>query len=125
MHLSPPRPPIILPVDDQIDSSTSGDSMGDRRVTSPVEKYFNLPSPSKACEDLNAAIQVGDWAMVGNTAALLADFTHSDQSVSSASHSWVSDSSGGKAHRARELDRMVERRDWEGVVLAAAQLGRF
>jgi hypothetical protein len=80
-------------------------------------------------DDLNAAIEAGDWAVVGATAALLADSfaenmilsesEHGEHSYHSreASYSESSDSN----RRAKELDRMVETGDWEGVVLAAAQ----
>lgn len=81
-------------------------------------------------EDLNAAIEKGDWAQVGATAALLADYNSSDQSMSESEHgpantggatgSFFSESSDSN-NRAAELDRMVETGDWEGVVLAAAQ----
>jgi len=78
-------------------------------------------------DDLNAAIEAGDWAVVGATAALLAD---SDSSSSEkmereerSYHSLESSFSESNAsdRRAKELERMVEIGDWEGVVLAAAQ----
>lgn len=74
--------------------------------------------------ELDSAIQKGDWAAVGVTAALLAS---SAQSVDTKSLR-----SGGSsertpqkttidAKRAAELDRLVEAGDWEGVVAAAAK----
>ena len=81
-------------------------------------------------EDLNAAIEAGDWAVVGSTAALLADSTGgvADISISGSEYgdlslhtrdtmSEISDSDD----RVKELDRLVETGDWGGVVLAAAQ----
>eukprot|EP00592_Proboscia_alata_P025303 CAMPEP_0194443670 /NCGR_PEP_ID=MMETSP0176-20130528/126840_1 /TAXON_ID=216777 /ORGANISM="Proboscia alata, Strain PI-D3" /LENGTH=1640 /DNA_ID=CAMNT_0039269957 /DNA_START=510 /DNA_END=5432 /DNA_ORIENTATION=- len=98
--------------------------------------------------DLNTAIENGDWAAVGATAALLAsaggsmeDLTQSiggmggssamsstsaSQTVSSkkSNESFLSGKSGIStmdAARAAELDHLVDTGDWEGVVLAAAK----
>jgi hypothetical protein len=83
-------------------------------------------------DDLNAAIEAGDWAVVGATAALLADTDrnsvehmvmsepeHGEQSHHSRESSFSESSDSNR--RTKELDRMVEYGDWEGVVLAAAQ----
>lgn len=74
-------------------------------------------------QDLDSAIEAGDWAAVGATAALL--------SAASDSLSAGSRTSGGKsggtsvssidAARVVELDHLVDAGDWEGVVLAAAK----
>jgi len=81
-------------------------------------------------DDLDSAIDAGDWAAVGATAALLAAASDS-QSFSSRSgrsrRSGNSASRGGSsmssmdAARAAELDHLVDAGDWEGVVLAAAK----
>ena len=78
------------------------------------------------------AIDVGNWAGVGATAALLADYAAPDRSASgslsafllykarsaqSTAFSMSSDSVG----RVQELDRMVISGDLEGIVLGAAQ----
>ena len=83
-------------------------------------------------DDLNAAIEAGDWAVVGATAALLADndrssaenmimseSEHGEQSYLSRESSFSESNDSNR--RTNELDRMVEDGDWEGVVLAAAQ----
>jgi hypothetical protein len=67
-------------------------------------------------EDLDTAIEAGDWAAVGATAALLAAASDS-QSHSSRSSSV----SSLDAARAAELDHLVDAGDWEGVVVAAAK----
>jgi hypothetical protein len=80
--------------------------------------------PEVTREDLDLAIEAGDWAAVGATAALLAAASDS-QSVSSRSR--ASMSRGGSsissldAARAAELDHLVDAGDWEGVVVAAAK----
>ncbi len=83
-------------------------------------------------DDLNAAIEAGDWAVVGATAALLADTdrissehrilsesVHREGSYHSREPSLPESSNSNRC--TKELDRMVENGDWEGVVLAAAQ----
>ena len=81
-------------------------------------------------EDLNAAIEAGDWAVVGATAALLADSTGGimDLSISGSDYGDLSlhtretmSEISETDDRAKELDRLVETGDWEGVVMAAAQ----
>lgn len=83
----------------------------------------NIPAVSRA--DLDVAIEAGDWAAVGATAALLAAASDS-QSYSSQSKSRDVSRSGSSvssmdAARAAELDHLVDAGDWEGVVLAAAK----
>ncbi|KAL3916047.1 MAG: hypothetical protein SGILL_005355, partial [Bacillariaceae sp.] len=85
----------------------------------------SIPSVTRA--DLDAAIEQGDWAAVGATAALLAAASDS-QSYSSKSEQNTgtqsrtgSDVSSMDAARAAELDHLVDAGDWEGVVLAAAK----
>mmetsp|Transcript_6108 Transcript_6108/g.11303 ORF Transcript_6108/g.11303 Transcript_6108/m.11303 type:complete len:941 (-) Transcript_6108:286-3108(-) len=84
-----------------------------------------LPSVTRA--DLDSAIEAGDWAAVGATAALLAAASDS-QSYSSKSEQQTgtrsrsgSSVSSLDAARAAELDHLVDAGDWEGVVLAAAK----
>ncbi|KAL7554262.1 hypothetical protein ACHAWF_017698 [Thalassiosira exigua] len=138
--------PRFLPVDSRdVESSVSSSASsggGPGRALSPIMIHSGSlaassesgPPPGKITrDDLNAAIEAGDWAMVGATAALLADsslcsdhsLSGSERSDSLAEESKVSavtsESSVTGDDRARELDRMVEQGDWEGVVLAAAQ----
>ena len=135
--------PTFLPVADQEKSdegsNASVDSTGN--VATPVQihsrtKRGSGPTPpvqgKVTRDDLNAAIEAGDWAVVGATAALLADSTNSENSLSeseqqssmrSVDSSFLDSvsSAGDSQNRSRELDRLVETGDWEGVVLAAAQ----
>ena len=85
-----------------------------------------MPTVSRG--DLDAAIEAGDWAAVGATAALLAAASDSPDSRSHSSRSGRTSSSRGgsavssiDAARAAELDHLVDAGDWEGVVLAAAK----
>ena len=75
--------------------------------------------------DLDSAIESGDWAAVGATAALLAaasdSQSYSSNSRAMESQSRASDTTSIDAARAAELDHLVESGDWEGVVLAAAK----
>jgi len=80
--------------------------------------------------ELNTAIEAGDWAAVGATAALLASSdSTSSKSIYSSSQSTLtsnrtnSTSGNNSIDRARyaELDHLVREADWEGVVLAAAK----
>ena len=77
-------------------------------------------------DDLDAAIDAGDWAAVGATAALLASAsdsasTHTGASSKRSSGSRASSVESLDAARAAELDQLVDAGDWEGVVLAAAK----
>ena len=89
-------------------------------------------TPVVSRSDLDSAIESGDWAAVGATAALLAAASDSQSySSQSQSRSAVEGGSGGKSNttstssldaaRAAELDHLVDAGDWEGVVLAAAR----
>lgn len=98
----------------------------DEVPSSPKGTVESTPTVTRA--DLDSAIESGDWAAVGATAALLAAASDS-QSYSSNSGlvdqsgtiSRSEDSSSLDAARAAELDHLVESGDWEGVVLAAAK----
>ena len=84
----------------------------------------NEPKVTRA--DLDSAIESGDWAAVGATAALLAAASDSqsyssNSGLQSGTISRSEDSSSLDAVRAAELDHLVESGDWEGVVLAAAK----
>uniref|UniRef100_A0A6U3Z6P5 EF-hand domain-containing protein n=1 Tax=Ditylum brightwellii TaxID=49249 RepID=A0A6U3Z6P5_9STRA len=86
----------------------------------------NLPQVTR--NDLDSAIEAGDWAAVGATAALLASASDTASYKSSNSQftrstlgSRASNVSSFDAARAAELDHLVDAGDWEGVVLAAAK----
>jgi hypothetical protein len=70
--------------------------------------------------ELDDAIQKGDWAAVGVTAALLASQSY-ETSGSGASKQLSLNNATLNPSRAAELDRLVEAGDWEGVVAAAAK----
>ena len=80
-------------------------------------------SPSNSSQttydDLDEAIQKGDWAAVGVTAALLASQSYDTQATQQERIS-ISNATLNP-QRAAELDRLVEAGDWEGVVAAAAR----
>lgn len=69
--------------------------------------------------ELDQAIQKGDWAAVGVTAALLASQSNAD-SLSSPEKK-VNFTGDLPPNKAAELDRLVEAGDWAGVVAAAAK----
>ena len=90
-----------------------------------INDEMNTPQVTR--DDLDSAIEAGDWAAVGATAALLAAASDS-QSYSSKSEQYTgtrsrsgSSVSSLDVARAAELDHLVDAGDWEGVVLAAAK----
>ena len=103
------------------ESSSTPDGSESDRESEPS----STPSVSRA--DIDQAIETGDWAAVGATAALLAAASDS-QSMSSrtSGYTGTASKSGSSvssldAARAAELDHLVDAGDWEGVVLAAAK----
>ena len=89
-----------------------------------VSDSIGVPKvPDVTREDLDSAIEAGNWAAVGATAALLAAASDS-QSYSSRSRASTrggSSISSLDAARAAELDHLVDAGDWEGVVVAASK----
>ncbi|VEU39096.1 unnamed protein product [Pseudo-nitzschia multistriata] len=97
------------------------------RRTEHIDTSDALNLPPVTRDDLDSAIEAGDWAAVGATAALLAAASDS-QSYSSKSEQYTgtrsrsgSSVSSLDVARAAELDHLVDAGDWEGVVLAAAK----
>jgi len=88
---------------------------------------LEVPDGAISRNDLDNAIEAGDWAAVGATAALLAAASDSQSASSRSRTSRASRSqnassvSSADAARAAELDHLVDAGDWEGVVLAAAK----
>ena len=78
------------------------------------------PGLQMTYSELDQAIQQGDWAAVGVTAALLASQSHSSSSQASPEKK-VNFQRDLSNTRAAELDRLVEAGDWAGVVAAAAK----
>jgi len=76
-------------------------------------------------DELYRAIKLGDWSLVGATAAIIAqsptDFLTAQVDTSNSSGFSSDNSNIIDAEKAAELDRLVENGDWEGVVLAAAK----
>jgi len=76
-------------------------------------------------EDLDAAIQAGDWKAVGATAALIANSSSPTKQSSSPSNKSDVDTSRGHSvstHEARqvnELEELIEKGDWTGLMDAA------
>ncbi len=96
-------------------------------IAGQVDAKDALTSAQVTRHDLDTAIEAGDWAAVGATAALLAAASDS-QSYSSKSEQYTgtrsrsgSSVSSLDVARAAELDHLVDAGDWEGVVLAAAK----
>eukprot|EP00531_Pseudo-nitzschia_arenysensis_P005952 CAMPEP_0116116244 /NCGR_PEP_ID=MMETSP0329-20121206/934_1 /TAXON_ID=697910 /ORGANISM="Pseudo-nitzschia arenysensis, Strain B593" /LENGTH=872 /DNA_ID=CAMNT_0003609725 /DNA_START=149 /DNA_END=2767 /DNA_ORIENTATION=- len=96
-------------------------------IAGQADAKDELTSPKVTRHDLDTAIEEGDWAAVGATAALLAAASDS-QSYSSKSEQYTgtrsrsgSSVSSLDVARAAELDHLVDAGDWEGVVLAAAK----
>jgi hypothetical protein len=87
---------------------------------------LDVPAGAVSRNDLDNAIEAGDWAAVGATAALLAAASDSQSASSKSrtsrnSRSQTTSVSSADAQRAAELDHLVDAGDWEGVVLAAAK----
>jgi hypothetical protein len=79
---------------------------------------------------LEMAIETGDWAAVGDAAAMMSDAsTLSTSEINRMAHTTMSVSTEGarsrqsldgvNAARAAELDAMIDRGDWSGVIAAA------
>lgn len=92
-------------------------------------------SQQQARTSLEQAIDAGDWEAVGKAAAMMSDASTGspgdlDQAASgSVSHSSVgagsrSTLSSVNAARAAELDAMIDRGDWTGVVAAAERFSQ-
>jgi len=140
--LNPAINPVIqrgvtmIPVDEggseEDSASTSDDS------DSPVGRGDVAPM----AQDLDRAIEAGDWAAVGATAAILASDSERDDESASATRSAglstksgsvlssaasastgteYTDESGLDAARAAEIDQLVETGNWDGVVAVAAR----
>eukprot|EP01082_Thalassiosira_pseudonana_P003174 g3692.t1 g3692 contig12:2570903-2574182(+) len=112
--------PIFLPVryDEELRDVESLSSASD-----DVDKS-SLGRGKVTRADLNAAIDAGDWAAVGATAALLANSSDHDSGAElrgDSVHTTESMISDLENSRTSELDSLVEAGDWQGVILAAAQ----
>jgi len=102
-------------------------------ISSPNLSTASTSTPN-ALEDIDNAIEAGNWGQVGALAAVLASQGHgspperkTSRSAAGVSASRSADSSGASGShsldqaRAVEIDKLVEAGDWQGVVLAAAR----
>jgi len=115
-----------------LDESSTGSKSGSKKSSSDFESEF---SGKRRRTALELAIEAGDWEAVGEAAAMMSD--NSATTVSSGEIDAIANSegesttpSGGpnfkvNAIRAAELDEMINRGDWTGVVAAATRFGRL
>lgn len=96
--------------------AVAGGALDKEEATSPTSNSELKMTYS----ELDDAIQQGDWAAVGVTAALLASQSY-ETAGSNDTHRLSIDNAALNPSRAAELDRLVEAGDWEGVVAAAAK----
>jgi len=111
------------PLDDH--STTSSQDIHDASFD-PFRDNASLPSGLNLTrDDLDAAIEAGNWAAVGASAALLASSEAGSVSTGISSRRSRSTRNTFQSEvdeaRADELDELVATGDWEGVVLAAAK----
>ena len=112
-------------------SSKSGESDGEDYIGEiEPEEEEPLRTSTSQMDELDIAIEAGDWGHVGALAAVLAaegrrtvksprSITSGD-GASSRSRGTSTNQSMDQA-RAAEIDKLVEAGDWQGVVLAAAR----
>jgi hypothetical protein len=72
--------------------------------------------------DLIAAIEAGDWAMVGSTAALLASSEHSVASNKQCSVVTYATDFSADSSLVSEFSRLVDSNDWYAVMRVASML---
>jgi hypothetical protein len=101
-------------------SSRGGATPEDSSIT-PSRDYSADASLQSTYSELDEAIQKGDWAAVGVTAALLASQSHDEGSTQGSRPHGINKKASLNPQRAAELDALVEAGDWEGVVAAAAR----
>lgn len=101
-------------------ASTAASAAQSETLASSSAPEDSDPGLQLTYSELDQAIQKGDWAAVGVTAALLASQSH-DTSVDSRDNKKVNFQRDISNTRAAELDRLVEAGDWAGVVAAAAK----
>jgi len=111
--------PMFSPVDSP---GRDRSSPSDDELDSQMSQSEELGTAKR--EDLDAAIQAGDWKAVGATAALIANSSSSPTKQSSPSKSEVDTSRGHSVstHEARqvnELEELIEKGDWTGLMDAA------
>ena len=133
---TPTTPPKSQASSEQEQSSSVSRSLSTSNTHSPgsqIQSQENSISGTTGTDgsihstysELDDAIQKGDWAAVGVTAALLASQAYTDDNTAGSSKQSASrlrrPNTDLNPERAAELDRLVETGDWEGVVAAAAK----
>ena len=117
---------MMLPVEEEEEDDASYMSEDSERSSPPTSQGDLAPTG----DDIQAAIEKGDWAAVGATAAMLASSKRNKSnhrsdyerpSGSDDSRASVEDASSVDAARATEIDRLVESGNWDGVVAVAAR----
>ena len=116
--------PLFAPVDD-ISPSSTNEVEDDQTETDQTSQSSESGMNTATREDLDAAIQAGDWKAVGATAALIAssspskrstdDFRSSDADLSNYSIS------AQERSQVNELEQLVESGDWQEVIRAATR----
>ncbi|KAL3933235.1 MAG: hypothetical protein SGBAC_010482 [Bacillariaceae sp.] len=117
--------------DMDFDQAQVGSQMGSSLGTPSTSGQDDVSVPTTSSvtrADLDSAIEAGDWAAVGATAALLAAASDSNSYSSrsltnpgTSTRDGTSTVSSFEAAHVAELDHLVDAGDWEGVVLAAAR----
>jgi hypothetical protein len=113
------------------DRKSSGGPKGTSLGVGYVEDAKKKPSDRDQTQSLlEQAIEAGDWEAVGEAAALMSDASNTSADSSeinrlaeglSSVTSSKSGSRGPTAQRAAELDKLVDKGDWAGVVAAASR----
>jgi len=131
-EINPARNPVIqpgvmmIPVDEGDEEDEEDFNMSDH--SSGFTSLDQQTAPTG--DDIQSAIEKGDWAAVGATAAMLASGHHQNESTTASTYnrhstddSMTMDTSyeSGDAARAAEIDQMVENGNWDGVVAVAAK----
>ena len=109
------------------DDDSSVSSLNDEISQAQAKETYRV-----TVDDLKTAIEAGDWATVGTLAAQLADPPQwtadavqsnelNNQQSSRSLSSEGMESIDSSSNITEMLHKMVERLDWEGIVLAAAQ----
>lgn len=113
--------------DDETRGSSRGGASSAAQSASQLTTLASSETPDAAeganmtYTELDQAIQKGDWAAVGVTAALLASQSQSSTQDSSPEKRVNFQQGEMSETRAAELDSLVEAGDWAGVVAAAAK----
>eukprot|EP00804_Cyclotella_cryptica_P000082 CCRYP_013719-RB/>CCRYP_013719-RB protein AED:0.11 eAED:0.11 QI:361/0.85/0.87/1/0.85/0.87/8/538/917 len=98
----------------------------DKEGQSDISRHLDSDSLEEIKSDLASAIQAGDWTAVSATALLLAKADPAtgdleDMQASVASQRSLSTMTMTQQSRASELNNLVEKGDWRGILVAVSQ----